>query len=686
MPSLRYKAFISYSHADREWGRWLHRYLETYRVPARLVGRETAFGLIPARIQPIFRDRDELPSATDLGAAINAALEESAALIVICSPRAAQSHWVNEELRRFKSLGRADRVFCIIVDGEPGASHRPEGQATECLPKAALYVVTAQGEITRTRAEPVAADARPGGDGKRLAALKLVAGLLGVGFDELRQRDQLRRQRRLLVVTAASLALTVTMGIMAAFAVLQRNEADSQRQRAEIEAATATQTSQFLVSLFSVSDPGESRGKSVTAREILEVGAARIATELEGQPVVQANLLQTMGSVYTGLGLYERATGLLRRSLELRTDAPLERMRTLTSLGAVLKLRAEYGEAERTLREAIAAGQATNPPPQAELARAWAALGNNLISQDRLTEAEQALRESLGFARGMNGNENADVARALSGLGETLLDQGKFDEARNLFKESLAMSRRLLGADHPLVAENLNQLGSLEYLAEHSRAAESYFREVLPLYRRLYGNDHPEVASVLNNLGRVVLEMQRFGDAEALLVEAVAIDRHKRSDTHDDLIYSLNSLGLAQLGLGHTAKAEKLLREALAIAEIRQHPMRGPVLINLADTLCRTGHYRAGLDMSVEASAAVRASFPDDAWRVALADSVGGACLTGLHDYASARKLLMPALPLVEKRWGPKRLPTQDVLRRLVALYDAEGHPEIAAIYSVRLE
>jgi hypothetical protein len=129
--SFKYRAFISYSHADSQWAAWLHKSLETYRIPKHLVGRVTAFGPIPERIAPVFRDREELASATNLGDKLTNALRQSAMQIVICSPAAARSRWVNEEILTFKRLGREDRIFALIVGGEPGASARPETAADE---------------------------------------------------------------------------------------------------------------------------------------------------------------------------------------------------------------------------------------------------------------------------------------------------------------------------------------------------------------------------------------------------------------------------------------------------------------------------------------------------------------------------------------------------------------------------
>src|SRR5579862_4461695 len=133
---LRYSAFLSYSHQDERWARWLQRALETYRVPSHLVGTQTAAGTIPRRLAPVFRDRSDLPTASDLSATINEALRESGSLIVICSPSAAQSRWVNEEIGVFRRLGRGHRIYCLIVAGEPNASELPGRQDQECLPPA----------------------------------------------------------------------------------------------------------------------------------------------------------------------------------------------------------------------------------------------------------------------------------------------------------------------------------------------------------------------------------------------------------------------------------------------------------------------------------------------------------------------------------------------------------------------
>lgn len=169
-----YWSFISYSHADAAVGAWLHRALERYRLPRSLRDRPSAFGPIPKRLYPIFRDEVELAGAPSLSASIDRALRASRSLIVICSPQSAASPWVDREIRRFRGLGHGDRIFAFLVAGEPATSFPP-----------ALL----EGD------EPLAADARAGRRTRRSAMLRLVAGILQLSYDDLARREAVRRRR-----------------------------------------------------------------------------------------------------------------------------------------------------------------------------------------------------------------------------------------------------------------------------------------------------------------------------------------------------------------------------------------------------------------------------------------------------------------------------------------------------------
>ncbi len=215
--SARYGAFISYNHADRATARWLHRALERYRIPAKLVGREAAFGPVPRRLGRIFRDLDELSAASDLSAEVRAALADSACLIVVCTPSGAASQWVAREIALFRELHPDRPVLAALFAGEPA----------DAMPS--LLLRTADGAAT----EPLAADFREGKDGKRLALLKLVAGAVGVPLDALVQRDAQARVRRVTAVTALAILLLLAMAGLTILAVRARGEAEARRAQAE---------------------------------------------------------------------------------------------------------------------------------------------------------------------------------------------------------------------------------------------------------------------------------------------------------------------------------------------------------------------------------------------------------------------------------------------------------------------
>jgi antiphage defense system Thoeris ThsB-like protein len=226
---FKYKAFISYSHVDRDTADWLHKALERYRIPKELHGTAGRDGPIPKALFPVFRDRAELASSPDLSAAIRDALQASAYLIVICSPAAAKSRWVNQEIIEFIKLGRRERIHALIVDGDPAA---PPGDGG-CFPPALNGKLGPDGEVVPDPSrEVLATDLRPEADGKDDARLKLIAGLLGMPFNALRRREAAAARRRLLMtqgIAATMALLLVAIGVSVWIALGLRKESDDRQ-------------------------------------------------------------------------------------------------------------------------------------------------------------------------------------------------------------------------------------------------------------------------------------------------------------------------------------------------------------------------------------------------------------------------------------------------------------------------
>ena len=701
MERVQYRAFLSYSHRDARWANWLHKALETYHPPKILVGTPTAMGPVPRRLIPIFRDREELASATELGSEINEALRNSACQIVICSPEAARSRWVNEEILAFKRLSREGRIFPLIIAGEPYASTLPGREAEECFPPALRFQLGPDGQLSDTRAEPIAADARPGKDGRNNAKLKLIAGILGVGFDALRRREQQRRNRRLFIAAcAATCGMVLTTGL-AAYALYQRGVAQKQTSRAEKEADAALQTTNFLIGLFRLVDPSEARGSTVTAREMLDKAAVRVDAELAQQPAIQSRLMQTLGSVYTGLGLYREAQPLLDRSLAtaraLPEADPAALAEVLNDVADLKDLRADYGAAEQAYREAAQLASQRPKDRRSKLARANSlyGLGRVLHGQGHYQEAERSFRDALTLQRQLHGAEHGDIARTLKDLANTLDDDGDLKGALPLMRTAVSMQRKLHGGEpHPDLADAINDLGKL--LEENGDYAESerMFRESIAQRHRLYGDKHPAIAQGLNNLANALQDNGELANAESTYRQALAMERELLGAEHPEVANTLNNIAFVQYDLGDARGALTTEREALSVysklfkgdnpdvaavtnrigfwltlageyPEAERHIRAGlemrrrlfdegnpdvaSSLENLAILQVAMGQYPQALESARSSMDIFTRALSADHWRTAIAESAAGAALTGLGNYPEAEKRLTHSYAILRK-------------------------------------
>jgi len=218
-----YKAFISYNSADKDFAKWLHSNLESYRLPRSVAKQMEEEGKKPERLFPIFRDREEMTAGADLSSEIKNVLRDSEFLIVVCSPNSAKSRWVNEEVKEFRRLGRGKRILTIIAGGVPNASSIPGQEALECFPPALRLQVDEHGASLGPVTEPIAADARPESDGRYNAKLKIIAGIFGVQFDTLRRRDEEARRNRLVRNALTAAAVLVAIAGIIIFQLVRQN-------------------------------------------------------------------------------------------------------------------------------------------------------------------------------------------------------------------------------------------------------------------------------------------------------------------------------------------------------------------------------------------------------------------------------------------------------------------------------
>ena len=489
---FKYKAFITYAHRDEEKARWLRKKLESFRVPKHLVGKNSPFGPVPSRLYPIFRDRDELAGAAQLGPLIEQALHDSSHLVVLCSPHAVKSRWVNEEIRMFKSMGKADRVLCLVLDGEPMAEDVKNDPKKECLPLAARRRIDAKGEITNQIHEPGAADLREDADGEKDGLLKVIAGLLGIGLDELKQRDMLARQRRLAWVATASTTLALSAIGLSVYAFYQQQQASlarasavSERQAAEEELAKTQTITNFVQELFVSLDPQNTAGMDTELlKAMLDQGSKR-AAELSVEPEVEAEIRYCLGKTYRSIRSYEKAQIELERVLILF--------------------------AEKIRKELPTRLEAMN-----EIAMVHEALGNYLEAEPMLVQMlEQRSREL--------GSDHVDVIDAQIDLATVFRRIGKFEQAEDSCTETLSLlSDQNRTQEDPLMLKCKTELSKIYIAREKISQAESLIRNVFELSRLHIGENN--VLSLRR--GQVLVEALRksdkLDDAEKLSKELVS--------------------------------------------------------------------------------------------------------------------------------------------------------------------
>ncbi|MFC1777844.1 tetratricopeptide repeat protein [Pseudomonadota bacterium] len=618
---LRYRAFISYSHADERFASRLHRRLESYRVPLKRQNiQDSASRQFAERIRPVFRDRDELSTANSLGNSIETALDESEALIVLCSPSAAASHWVNEEIRYFRSTYPNRPVLAFIVAGSPEAC--PETNLDDAafpLNLLLLDLDDPQGE----RFEPLAADARPTADGFNAAFLKLVAGLIGVRYDQLRQRELIRKQKRWALVSIASLVLTTLFALMAWRATVARNEARQARAQAELELTSERQTRGFLLSVFELSQPDKARGYVPSVREVLDRAVLRIESTRFTRPVIKSRFLATMGQAYSKLGVNNRSVELLQQSLEVLPDAGIsaesrsQRIDSQLELADVLFDMGDYDAAMKLLK-LPGESDSQRDMSNLQLARLFNIRGDILSYNEEDDAAMAAYQEALSNISSGNASDEEDAStRSRSLVGMAVIDNfaGDYQSSQDRLAEATSLLMSVFGEMHPDTIWALSTQGSIAYFNGDSDAAGQVWRRLLEISLRIYDETNPEVGTLKNNLGRLLLETGKNEDAEVYLREALAIDDLHRTENFDDKTYILNSLAIARMAQGDMLEARALLEEALPIAMQSNHRMLGQIQAALADVQCLGGETESGHLLAQQALVSNQQEHGEDNWR-----------------------------------------------------------------------
>lgn len=412
-------------------------------------------------------------------------------------------------------------------------------------------------------------------------------------------------RRRLRALGAALALVAVSIGVVKYTLDLrrERDAAVQARQQAELSRREGEEVVGFLLDLFKVSDPGEARGSSVTARELLDQGARKVRANLRSQPLVQARLLDTIGQVYLKLGLYGEARPLLEQSLAIRRRGVADPLDVSFSLEhvALLDQAESKPQAEPRLQEALRMRQAKLGRRNPEVARLLSNLGVFYAVRHDAAKAEPLFQEALEIREATLGPLHPDVATSLNNLGMIRASRGNTQGAEALLRRGLAIREQVLPLDHPDLGSNLEALGVLYQNQKRYAEGERYHRRALAISEKALGSSHPRTALILTNLAETLTGLGKNVEAEALLLRAIRAREAALGPGHPDVGVSIAELANLYVDQQRYKEAEPLYQRALAIfaaTGLHSHPSQTAALRSYARLLRATG--RSALAATME--------------------------------------------------------------------------------------
>lgn len=545
---FHYKAFLSYSHKDQKVAEWLHKRLERYRLPSHLFSEVSNHVEESGALGRVFRDREELPVADDLTAEVRKALASSEFMIVLCSPNAAASRWVNKEVIEFKRLRGESFVLPIIIDGIPLASETDS--ASECFPPGLKFRLGPDGALSKVPAEPIAADIRKTADGKTRAVQKLTAGLLGLGLDKLVERELQRKQRRVMMITAFSVIAMLFMGALTYQAVMARQEAEFQRGQAEdlIEFMLTDLREKLVpVGRLDVLDAVGDKAVAYYGGEALHdmqddsVGRRARAFHLLGEIEKDKN------NAIKARELFQQArdaTGDLLKRDPTNAQRIYEHAQSVFWIGYLDMEQGAYSAAEAAFKQyrdygaQLVALDPSNPDWQMELAWGFNSVG--ALQENNLHQPEEALEN---FSR----------------QSEILTELTQLDPASILYKRELAES--FAWQADALV--NFAHASEVLAIREKQRAMLSEVRELQPrnisiLWPLMHSNRAS--AQVWLYMGEFDKALELYSEAERYAMALVSNDPENKSWALNLAQVRIN-LANSNLRAGNSAKAKQILQQ-----------------------------------------------------------------------------------------------------------------------------
>ncbi len=485
------------------------------------------------------------------------------------------------------------------------------------------------------------------------------------------------RSRKFLSRHAVGAAIASVAGVLLAGFVLAMY---LQMQRTDLERARAERVSSFLVELFEQSDPYKTRSNQVTARELLDKGAARIADQLGEHPETLAALTGTMGQIYNRLGVPDRAIPLLqqaRKAHEARHGASNAEAAAITNeLGVAFLDVGRLDEAKQELERALATRTKVFGAESSEVAETLVNLGTVAFEAGDHTAAEKHFRDSLALHWKLKQSSSTQAANAMLELANLLSHLGRYQESIGLLRRALEIDRSALGEDHPRVIMEMHSLAYALQMERDYAAAAALFEESNERIRRTLGPDHPYTIDMLSNYARFLRRRGEFGAAEPLFRQVIDYYVRTRGDAHPDVGTAQANLAIVLHDAGRLKEAKQTFESAIdtySKSLPETHPSFISVYAGLGRVLIDQARVEEGLPMLERAVDIGRETMTAESPSLAMARVSLASALVKLHEYDKADALLKDSYEIVLKTQGEDSAVVRHARRARTAIKEARA-------------
>lgn len=525
----------------------------------------------------------------------------------------------------------------------------------------------------------------------------------------------------------ANIALFFIINGLILFYTIQLKE---QRDKANLEAKKAEQVASFLQDLFLVSDPNESLGKTITARELLDKGASKLKISLDEEVEVKSQLLNTIGKVYTNLGLYNSAEEIfliLRENKDLPLVDKSTYVETLINLAIVYRFEGKYDSAGVMLKnirnnrdnyfennspllaklynnlggyyyetaqfdssdyyykKAVLLIRNSYGSRSIELADVMYNLGVLEFDSGNLSKSDSLYRKSLELYTELRGELDAKTATAQNELASVLRYTGKFDEAEVLYNKALETRIKIFGDNHPDVAHTLNHLSRLYYNQEQYEKAEPLVRKSLEIRENLYDSTHPEISASKSSLAGTLMGLNKYEEAEKYYRSAYEASLKKFGKTHHYTPALLSNIGYALMEQQKYDEAENAMLSALEMLDnlgSYRPTYKSVRVIKLAELYNRTNRFIEAEKLLNEEIKMLKSKNLDDSWFIGLAESELGYSLHKQNKDIQAEGLLVNGYNILKEQKGDNSSATITSLKKIVDFYKVKGRMDKVEEYS----